>query len=187
MGTLSTPFWCLCQKLSLSPLYFNKTLLHKSSEPSSLVSGPGLNSSPPGAKNPGVFVWFNNNLSVTWVQSQKWQNDLCSFPRQNIQYHSNPSLSMPQPVMLKKLTVPWRPTRPSRTSPSGKQTHSEGQCRWRSALYYTGGPKEESPLSQGPRPTFVKTLHTLSVLLKPTSPNSLNPAWKVFKGDTVRL
>ena len=26
--TLSAPFWCLCQKLSLSPLYFNKTLLH---------------------------------------------------------------------------------------------------------------------------------------------------------------
>ena len=61
-GTLSAPFWCLCQKLSLSPLYFNKTLLHKSSERSSLVSGPGLNSSL-GAKNPGVFAWFNNNLS----------------------------------------------------------------------------------------------------------------------------
>ena len=28
----------------------------------------------------------------TWMQSQKWQNDLCSFPRQTIQYHSNPSL-----------------------------------------------------------------------------------------------
>ena len=28
----------------------------------------------------------------TWVQSQKWQNDLCSFPKQTIQYHSNPSL-----------------------------------------------------------------------------------------------
>ena len=28
-GTLSVPFWCLCQKLSLSLLYFNKTLLHK--------------------------------------------------------------------------------------------------------------------------------------------------------------
>ena len=26
-GTLSAPFWCLCQRLSLSPLYFNKTLL----------------------------------------------------------------------------------------------------------------------------------------------------------------
>ena len=37
----------------------------------------------------------------TWMQSQKRQNDLCSFPRQTIQYHSNPPV--PQPVMLKKL------------------------------------------------------------------------------------
>ena len=29
----------------------------------------------------------------TWVQSQKRQNDLCLFPKQNIQCHSNPSLS----------------------------------------------------------------------------------------------
>ena len=36
----------------------------------------------------------------TWMQSQKQQNDLCSFPRQNIQYHSNPSL---YPDQLKKL------------------------------------------------------------------------------------
>ena len=26
------------------------------------------------------------------MQSQKQQNDLCSFPRRTIQYHSNPSL-----------------------------------------------------------------------------------------------
>ena len=26
------------------------------------------------------------------MQSQKQQNDLCSFPRQTIEYHSNPSL-----------------------------------------------------------------------------------------------
>ena len=26
------------------------------------------------------------------MQSQKQQNDLCSFPRQTVQYHSNPSL-----------------------------------------------------------------------------------------------
>ena len=26
----------------------------------------------------------------TWMQSQKRQNDLCSFLRQSIQYHSNP-------------------------------------------------------------------------------------------------
>ena len=28
----------------------------------------------------------------TWMQSQKWQNDLCLTQRQTIQYHSNPSL-----------------------------------------------------------------------------------------------
>ena len=28
----------------------------------------------------------------TWIQSQKQQNDICSFPRQTIQYHGNPSL-----------------------------------------------------------------------------------------------
>ena len=28
----------------------------------------------------------------TWMQSQKRQNDLCSSPRQTIQYHGNPSL-----------------------------------------------------------------------------------------------
>ena len=26
------------------------------------------------------------------MQSQKWKNDLCSFPRQPIQYHGNPTL-----------------------------------------------------------------------------------------------
>ena len=28
----------------------------------------------------------------TWMQSQKRQNGVCSFPRQTIQYHHNPSL-----------------------------------------------------------------------------------------------
>ena len=32
---------------------------------------------------------------------------------------------------------------------SGKQTHSGRYRQW-SAAYYTGGPKAESPLSQGP-------------------------------------
>ena len=41
--------------------------------------------------------------------------------------------------------------------------------------------------SQGPWLTFVKTLYTLSVLRKPTSPNSLNLGWKVLKGDSIRL
>ena len=46
---------------------------------------------------------------------------------------------------------------------SRKQTHSEGQCREWSAVYYTSGPKAESPLSQGLQPVFVKILYTLSV------------------------
>ena len=45
---------------------------------------------------------------------------------------------------------------------SRKQTHS-GQCGQWSAVYYTGGPKAESPFSQGLGPVFVKTLYTLSV------------------------
>ena len=28
----------------------------------------------------------------TWMQSEKQQKNFCSFPRQTIQYHSNPSL-----------------------------------------------------------------------------------------------
>ena len=40
----------------------------------------------------GVAIIVNKSPKCsTWVQSQKWQNDLCSFPRQTIQYHSNQS------------------------------------------------------------------------------------------------
>ena len=41
----------------------------------------------------GVAFIVNKSLKCsTWMQSQKQQNDLCSFPRQTIHYHSNPSL-----------------------------------------------------------------------------------------------
>ena len=41
----------------------------------------------------GVAIMVNKSLKcVTWMQSQKRQNDLCSSPRQTIQYHSYPSL-----------------------------------------------------------------------------------------------
>ena len=39
----------------------------------------------------------------TWMQSQKRQNDLCSFPRQTIEYHSYPSVCPNQ--SLKKLKL----------------------------------------------------------------------------------
>ena len=42
----------------------------------------------------GVAIIVNKNPKCsTCMQSQKWQNDLCSFPRQTIQNHSNPSLA----------------------------------------------------------------------------------------------
>ena len=41
----------------------------------------------------GVAIMVNKSLKCsTWMQAQKRQNDLCSFPRQTIQYHSNLSL-----------------------------------------------------------------------------------------------
>ena len=58
-------------KLSLSLLYFNKTLLHKSSERSSLSSGPELSLSPE-AKNPSIFHGLATtfqHLLISWLQS----------------------------------------------------------------------------------------------------------------------
>ena len=48
----------------------------------------------------------------TWMQSQKRQNDLSSFPRQTIQHHSNPSL-WPNHWCQRSLswTALWRPSR----------------------------------------------------------------------------
>ena len=41
----------------------------------------------------GVAIIVNKSPKCSiWMQSQKRQNDLCSFPRQAIQYHGNPSL-----------------------------------------------------------------------------------------------
>ena len=41
----------------------------------------------------GVAIIVNKSLKCsTWMQPQKRKDDLCSFPRQTIQYHGNPSL-----------------------------------------------------------------------------------------------
>ena len=41
----------------------------------------------------GVVIIVNKSPKCsTWMQSQRRQNDICLFPRQTIQYHSNPSL-----------------------------------------------------------------------------------------------
>ena len=43
----------------------------------------------------GVVVIVNKSTKCsTWMQSQKQQNDLCSFPRQTIQCHNNPAYAL---------------------------------------------------------------------------------------------
>ena len=65
----------------------------------------------------------------TWMQSQKQQNDLCSFPRQTIQYHGN------RAVMLQKLMLNgfMKSTRPSRTKTPKRCPfyHRELECKSR--------------------------------------------------------
>ena len=66
----------------------------------------------------GVAIMVKKSLKCsTCMQSQKRQNDLCSFPRQTIQYHGNPSLCPNQWCWRSwSWTVLWRPTRPFRTN-----------------------------------------------------------------------
>ena len=66
----------------------------------------------------GVAIMVNKSPKCsTWVQSHKWQNDLCSFPRQTIQYHSNSSLCPDQQHWRSwSWMVLWKTTRPFRTN-----------------------------------------------------------------------
>ena len=53
----------------------------------------------------GVALIVRKSLKCsTWVQSQKQQNDLSSFPRRTVRYHSYPS-QCPTPLKLKKLKL----------------------------------------------------------------------------------
>ena len=62
----------------------------------------------------GVTIMVDKSPKCsTWMQSQKWKNDLCLFPRQTIQYHGNPSLCSNQ--WCWSWMVLWRPARPFRT------------------------------------------------------------------------
>ena len=60
----------------------------------------------------GVALTINKSLKYsTWVQPQKWQNDLGSFLRQAIQHHSNPSLC-PNHQSRRSWSVLWRSRSP---------------------------------------------------------------------------
>ena len=66
----------------------------------------------------GVAITVNKSPKCsTWMQSQKQQKELCSFPRQTIQYHSNSSLCPNQSCWRSwSWMVLWRLTRSSRTN-----------------------------------------------------------------------
>ena len=45
-------------------------------------------------RNGAALIVNKSPKCSTWVQSKKWQNDLCSFLRWTIQHHSNSSLCL---------------------------------------------------------------------------------------------
>ena len=65
-----------------------------------------------------VTLIINKSLKhSTWVQPQKWENDLSLFSRQAIQHHSNQSLCpYYQSWKSWSWSVLWRPRRPPRTN-----------------------------------------------------------------------
>ena len=69
----------------------------------------------------------------TWVQSQKQQNDVHSFPKQTFQYHSNLSLCPNHNTEEAEVQWLWRPTRPPRTKTSKRcPFHQRGlECKSR--------------------------------------------------------
>ena len=116
------------------------------------------------------------------MQSQKWQNDLCSFSGQTIQYHSNPSLCPDQQCWRSwSWMVLWRPIRTSRTntqkrcpfhyrgleckSRKSRDTWSNGQIwpwstKWSGAKANRVLPRECTGHSKHPFPTTQeKTTH----------------------------
>ena len=80
------------------------------------IPNPGIEPQSP-AFQADALTSESSGKPSTWMQSQKQQNDLCSFPRQTIQYHSNPSLFLNQYCWRSwSWMVLGRPTRPFRTN-----------------------------------------------------------------------
>ena len=73
----------------------------------------------------GVALLVNKRVQNTWVQSQKWQTDLCLFPTQAIHYQSNPSLCPNHSCQRGwSWAVLWRPTWRYRTNTQKKMFFS---------------------------------------------------------------
>ena len=72
-----------------------------------------------------VAIMINKSPKCsTWMQSQKQQNDLCSFPRQTFQIHGNPSLCPNSNAEEAEVEWFYEPTRPFRTNTQKKMSFS---------------------------------------------------------------
>ena len=127
-----------------------------------------------------VTIIVNKSLKCSGcLQTQKQQNDLCSFPRQTVQYHSNPSLCPDQECWRGwSWTVLWRPSganTPKRCpfhhrgldceSGNSRDTWSNRQIflwstKWNSSKMNKVLPRQHTGHSKHPLPTTQgKTLH----------------------------
>ena len=77
MGHSPSPFWCLCQKLSLF-LYFNETLLYKSSWVISMVAASGAKSSE--IRNPTLFT-ISYQPSHPSIGEKQSKDAVCNLKR----------------------------------------------------------------------------------------------------------
>ena len=85
----------------------------------------------------------------TWMQSQKWQNDLCSFPRQTIEFSSVQSLSCVQ-----LFVTPWTTAHQASLCP----LPTSGVCS--NSCHHIGDAIQPShPLSSPSLPTFNLSQH----------------------------
>ena len=134
-------------------------------------------------KRNGVAIMVNKRVQNAVLGCNlKKQNDLCSFPRQTIQYHSNPSLCPNQECWRSwSWMVLWRPIRSFRTntqkrcpfhyrgleckSRKSRNTWSNRQiCPWNAEWSRAKAnrvlPREHTGHSKHPLPTTQeKTLH----------------------------
>ena len=90
---------------------------HPLSSPSPPASNPSQYQSFPMSQ---LFTWGGQSTGVSalasfrpkWMQFQKQQKDICSFPRQTIQYHNNPILCPNQQCWRSRIwKFLWRPSR----------------------------------------------------------------------------
>ena len=128
------------------------------------------------------------------MQSQKRQNDLCSFPRQTIQYRGDLSLCPDRWCWRSwSWTVLWRPTRPSRNNTQKRRPfHYRGlECKSRKSRN-TWSNRQTWPWSAersrakttrvSPRKCTGQSKHPLTTTQEKTLHMDI-PRWSTLKSD----